>query len=221
MSEQKTLVAKLVMAMNEIGPIAKDSTNTFQKYRFQSEAAIKQAVKVALGKQGIIILPSFEVINQYDRESKKGATNHFVDVLGTFEVTDGQDTITGSMPGSGQDTGEKAMAKACTSAQKYFYKQLFNISDKEEDPDATDSGSYKPKSKSASDDEKASDFAIKTTNAKMDEVSKSIGVGIPILQTEVLKTIQAKSIDDATTGQLRKAMVYLNSLLKESNNKRE
>lgn len=43
------------------------------------------------------------------------------------------------MPGSGMDTGEKAVAKACTSAQKYFYKQLFNISDHEEDPDATNS----------------------------------------------------------------------------------
>lgn len=50
------------------------------------------------------------------------------------------------MPGAGSDTGEKAVQKACTSAQKYFYKQLFNITDKDEDLDAQDSnpdGGYK------------------------------------------------------------------------------
>ena len=60
--------------------------------------------------------------------------------MGTFTVTDGHDEMTFTIPGSGQDTGEKAMVKASTSAQKYFYKQMFNITDTEDsDPDANDS----------------------------------------------------------------------------------
>lgn len=134
-----TLISKLADASKLIGPIQKDGENGYQHYTFQSEAAIKAAVKNALDNVGIQIVPSFEVINQYDKTSQKGAVNHFVDVMGTFVITDGTDTITGKMPGSGQDTAEKAMAKACTSAQKYFYKQLFNISDQEPDPDADNS----------------------------------------------------------------------------------
>lgn len=143
---EATLIDKLNQASSHIGPIAKDGKNGFQHYSFQSETAIKYAVEAAIREVGIRVIPNYEVINQYDRKTNKGGVNHFVDVMGTFTITDGAEEIKGSMPGSGQDTGEKAMAKACTSAQKYFYKQLFNITDKDEDPDADDSnpgGGYK------------------------------------------------------------------------------
>ena len=131
-----TLAEKLVAASKAIGKVAKDGNNTFQHYTFQSEAAIKAAVKGAIESVGIQIIPNYEVINQYDRTSNKGGINHYVDVLGTFDITDGKEHLTGTMPGSGQDSGEKAMMKATTVAQKYFYKQLFNISDQDPDPDS-------------------------------------------------------------------------------------
>lgn len=137
--KERTLAAKLAEAMATIGPVNKDGRNSFQNYQFQSEAAIKTAVKKAISAVGIVIIPEYEVINQDDKKSEKGKMSHFVDVMGTFTITDGIDSITGSMPGSGQDTGDKAMQKACTSAQKYFYKQLFNITDQDEDPDGDNS----------------------------------------------------------------------------------
>ena len=139
MNEKLNLMQKLNEAAKSIGAVHKDGKNSFQNYEFQSEGAIKAAVEHAIQSVGIRIIPNYEIINQYDKASKKGGSNHFVDVMGTFLITDGSESQTGSMPGSGQDSGEKAMAKACTSAQKYFYKQLFNITDKEEDPDSTDS----------------------------------------------------------------------------------
>lgn len=138
-SSDLTVVSKVSKAMALIHGVDKDGKNSFQHYDFQSESAIKHAVKAAIEPLGVIIMPSYEVIQQYDRKTQKGAVNHFVDVMGTFEVTDGNTSIIGKMPGSGQDTGEKAMAKACTSAQKYFYKQLFNITDRDEDPDSDNS----------------------------------------------------------------------------------
>ncbi|MGF7436281.1 ERF family protein [Lentilactobacillus senioris] len=135
----QNLIQKLSSASSMIKAVKKDGNNSFQNYRFQSEAAIKSAVKAAIESVGIMIIPDFEVTGQYDVKNNKGKNNHFVDVLGKFTITDGKETIVGKMPGSGQDTGEKAMAKAATSAQKYFYKQLFNISDQDEDPDGDNS----------------------------------------------------------------------------------
>lgn len=142
MSEQKGLniVQKLVMASKMIKPVAKDGENSFNNYRFQSEAAIKAAVKPALEATGLMIIPSYEMLNQEDRQGRKGS-NHYVDVLGRYDITDGHETLHGSMLGSGQDTAEKAMMKAATAAQKNFYKQLFNISDQETDGDADESPS--------------------------------------------------------------------------------
>ncbi|MFC6180319.1 ERF family protein [Lactiplantibacillus daowaiensis] len=139
MTEKLNLVQKLNEASKMIGPIGKDGDNKYQHYAFQSETAVKYAVEKAIREVGIRIIPKYEVINQYDHQSNKGGNNHFVDVMGTFTITDGDAEIVGTMPGSGQDTGEKAMVKACTTAQKYFYKQIFNITDKDEDPDADDS----------------------------------------------------------------------------------
>lgn len=133
------LVSKLNEASKKIKAVRKDGQNSFQRYSFQSEAAIKSTVKAAIESVGIVITPSYEITGQRDIKNNKGHIAHIVDVLGIFTITDGDSELIGKMPGSGMDTGEKATAKACTSAQKYFYKQLFNISDRDEDPDATDS----------------------------------------------------------------------------------
>lgn len=138
MAETESLIKKLTEASKQIKAVSKDGKNSFQGYTFQSESAIKSAVKSAIENVGISIIPSFAILNQRDVKNNKGRMAHIVDVLGTFTITDGTEKIKGTMPGSGLDNGEKATAKACTSAQKYFYKQLFNISDKDEDPDATD-----------------------------------------------------------------------------------
>ncbi|MGX5377602.1 ERF family protein [Ligilactobacillus sp. LYQ135] len=138
MSEDN-LIQKLSKAMLQITPVEKDGQNKYQHYSFQSEGAIKSVVKKALSDNGIMIIPKYEIIQQYDRKSAKGSITHYVDVMGTFTITDGNEKIFGKMAGSGQDTSEKAMVKAETTAQKYFYKQLFNISDQEEDPDSSDS----------------------------------------------------------------------------------
>lgn len=136
------VISKLAKAMGEVKSVEKDGKNTFQHYSFQSEGAVKAAVKKALSDNGLVIIPTYEIVQQYDKKSAKGGITHFVDVMGTFEITDGETSYFGKMAGSGQDTAEKAMVKAETTAQKYFYKQLFNISDQEEDPDCSDSGKY-------------------------------------------------------------------------------
>lgn len=134
-----SLAEKIAKANKDIGAIAKDGNNNYQKYSFQSEAAIKAAVQRVISDNKFSIIPNFKVIDREQQKTQKGGINNFVYVQGTFTITDGIETLIGAMPGAGSDTGEKAVQKACTSAQKYFYKQLFNITDKDEDPDAEDS----------------------------------------------------------------------------------
>ena len=133
------LAEKIAKANKDIGAIAKDGNNRYQNYGFQSESAIKAAVQRVISENYFSIIPNFKIIDREQQTTSKGNANNFVYVQGTFTITDGVETLVGSMPGTGSDTGEKAVQKACTSAQKYFYKQLFNITDKDEDPDAQDS----------------------------------------------------------------------------------
>jgi hypothetical protein len=125
---------RLVAADKMVSGVYKDGENSFQHYIFQSEAAIKDAVKPALNSNGLTVIPHYHILGQHDVQTKKGI-QHVVDVLGEFTITDGAESVTGTMVASGADTLEKATAKACTTAEKYFYKQLFHITDKEQDPD--------------------------------------------------------------------------------------
>lgn len=140
MTEQpKTLAEKLVAALKDIGPIAKNGKNITQHYDFQKESEIKAAVRKVEAKYGFIIIPHFGSPERYERTTRKGSVMNFYDIMGHFTITDGNETLEGTMPGTGSDTGDKAVQKACTSAQKYFYKELFNITDQDDDPDTTDS----------------------------------------------------------------------------------
>ncbi|WP_225419185.1 ERF family protein [Lacticaseibacillus songhuajiangensis] len=138
---KQRLLLKLIAASRSIKSVDKDGENKFQKYHFQSEGAIKAAVKPALEANGIQIIPSYVITDQ-----RQAGKNWIVDVMGSFVITDGIEHITCTMPASGADTLEKATVKACTTAQKYLYKQLFNISDNDTDPDAGNGGDgYQPR----------------------------------------------------------------------------
>lgn len=132
------LATKLAMAMGEMGPIAKDGTNQGQgNWQFQSDAAIKTAVRNVLPKYGIVIIPSkIKTVKSYERVTSKKKPVYFYDVVQEFTITDGKDEIKGEMIGTGSDSGDKAVNKAVTLAFKNFEKQLFNVSDKNDpDPD--------------------------------------------------------------------------------------
>lgn len=202
-TKELNLIQKLNEASKHIGPIGKDGNNSFQNYRFQSETAIKYAVESAIREAGIRIIPQYEVINQYDKASKRGGENHFVDVMGTFTITDGENTVVGTMPGSGQDTGEKAMAKACTSAQKYFYKQLFNITDKDEDPDADDSnpnGGYTQgtQKRQHPNPTPASKKQKDTLGKLFQAISDKAKTDLNVVATAILNKAEATSMDQLT-----------------------
>jgi hypothetical protein len=220
-----TLAEKLVAASKAIGKVAKDGNNTFQHYTFQSEAAIKSAVKSAIESVGVQIIPNYEVINQYDRTSNKGGINHYVDVLGTFDITDGKEHLTGTMPGSGQDSGEKAMMKATTVAQKYFYKQLFNISDQDPDPDSeTATPASKATNNQSSPQQSVPKPPSKSQLTRIDNLAKKLGKiggkGADEMLQWALAREQVSGLNELTSQTAARVANYLNAAVNKATSKK-
>ena len=103
--------------MLEVGYVQKDGTNSFQKYNYASEANAIKALRPALVKNGLILLPSVE---KSEMDSYGNTTVHvlykLMDVEGNF--------ITFQMIGQGNDknskgVGDKGIYKAITGANKY------------------------------------------------------------------------------------------------------
>lgn len=132
------LAQKLAKAMDDMGALAKDGSNAKQGWAFISEAAIKAAIRRVAGKYGFAIIPTkINKIDKYERETSKGGTLYFYDVIQDFIVTDGKEQYEMQMIGTGSDSGDKAVNKAVTVAFKNLEKQLFNVSDQNDpDPDS-------------------------------------------------------------------------------------
>ena len=216
------LAEKIAKANKDIGVIAKDGNNNFQHYSFQSEAAIKAAVQRVISDNKFAIVPSFEIVDREQQKTAKGGVNNFVYVLGTFTITDGIETMVGSMPGAGSDTGEKAVQKACTSAQKYFYKQLFNITDKDEDPDAQDSnpnGGYTGAKRSTAKRKQTAKKKLSNQQLLNYEIADAKG---PVKLVQVIAEAVAGNQESAATlhklgGESKEAyaLIYKNKLYKD------
>jgi ERF superfamily. len=132
MSEEKNrlnLIQKIAKVQADIPTeIKKEGYNKFQDYHYVTEAQIKQLIRQPLAMQGVIIIPKYEITKEWSENGKKGGVNHYTSVLGTFELTDGDTSVFGSMPGTGMDSGEKSIYKAETGAQKNYLMQLFMVS---------------------------------------------------------------------------------------------
>ena len=138
MTEQRTLVKKLVKVMQQVKYIQKRGVNKFHGYTYATEADVADKVREALSEHNIIMLPA--VTNREIREitTRKGNTEFItsVDMEFTFYDGDSGEELTVKTSGEGQDAGDKGIYKAITGAQKYAMMKAFLIptgDDPEED----------------------------------------------------------------------------------------
>ena len=108
--------------------IAKNDTNTFDKYKFRGIDAVLNALAPILSKHGVIIMPSVtsSEIRQVTSSQGKPQQHAKVTVDYTLYCEQGE-SITHSFVGEGMDRGDKAINKACTAAYKYFLFEAFCI----------------------------------------------------------------------------------------------
>lgn len=122
--KSKSLVAKIAEVVAEVAPVTKDGKNTQQHYDYVTEAKVKASLRNLLSARGIAIIPEYQIVDRWDTKTSRGKLLNYVAVQGTFVITDGKETIKGTMPGIGMDIGDKAVYKAETGAQKNFLMQL-------------------------------------------------------------------------------------------------
>ena len=120
-----SLHRKIAAVIGAIGTVPKDKRNEFHKYDYASHDAVSDAVSSALAGEGL----AFSVTIASLTQEPLGKGTH---VLAELEATfmDGE---TGAMKilrwyGEASDTGDKAVAKACTSGVKFLLARNLLIS---------------------------------------------------------------------------------------------
>jgi hypothetical protein len=129
------LYAKILTVQKAIESVPKRGFNAFHKYHYATEADIL-TVKQTLNAHGLMVLPT--TLTQATGTKADGKNWASVTLL--FRVVDVEtgETIDSQFTGYAEDAFDKAIYKATTGANKYFYLKFFGIAT-EDDPEREDS----------------------------------------------------------------------------------
>ena len=133
----KSLASKLCKIQGECAYVQKDGKNEFHRYKYASAANVLEKVNDACVANNVASFPVYQILSEKDRPTKSGGVETLVTVQVALTIIDGDsdDQITPIALGSGQDAGDKAVAKAQTMALKYAWMTTLNISTGD-DPEA-------------------------------------------------------------------------------------
>ena len=114
---------KLVDVMRECSHVAKNGTNDFHHYDYATAADVLDLVNDSLTKHGIASIVTNTLLSMRDSNTAKGNVEHLatVEVAVTLIDSESGESVTIKGLGSGQDAGDKAVAKAQTMGIKYAY----------------------------------------------------------------------------------------------------
>lgn len=130
------IIRALHAVMSEVGYVQKTGENDFHKYTYASEADVLAALRPALVKNGLILIPSVAQVATIDQWG-----NTTVTVSYTLAHTSGAiwpDKIVAAGCGGDKNkngVGDKGLYKAITGANKYLLFKLFQIETGNDDPD--------------------------------------------------------------------------------------
>jgi len=118
----------IIAVMREIGAIGKDRENVQQKYKYRGIEDVYNRCQPIMAKHGIFSVPQVIDTKQETGKSKSGGqlTHVTLTVTYSFFAEDGSH-VDVTVVGQGMDSGDKAAAKAQTSAHKTAICQLLNI----------------------------------------------------------------------------------------------
>ncbi len=137
--EALSLPAKIAKIAAELGPISKSGVNAQQHYKFIENGSVTAKVRDLQDKYGVAVIPAVEEYICDEVRGKEGKIGFHYIVKMLFRVIDTDNpeaTYEARWLGEATDFGDKGINKAETSATKYFYMKLYNISEKgEDDPD--------------------------------------------------------------------------------------
>jgi hypothetical protein len=120
--------------------ITKDSTNSFDNYKFRGIDAVYNALSPLLAKHGLCILPRMLSREVTQHPSQKGGNLFYVVVDAEFDFVYAEDGSKHTVKtfGEAMDRGDKATNKAMSAAYKYAAFQTFAIpTEGDNDADST------------------------------------------------------------------------------------
>lgn len=128
---------KFVEVMRECSHVTKNGTNDFHKYKYATAADVLEKVNASLTKHGLASVVTPTLLNIQEVTTAKGNIERLASVEVTIMLIDSEsgESLTLKGLGSGQDAGDKALAKAQTMALKYCYLSSLAIATND-DPEA-------------------------------------------------------------------------------------
>ena len=149
------LAKKFVEVMRECSHIVKTGTNDFHRYTYATATDVLEKVNASLTRHGIASIVSPSLLNIQEVTTSKGNTEHLATVEVSVTLIDSESGESFAIKGlgSGQDAGDKSVAKAQTMALKYCYMASLAIAtgdDPEADSKTDEAMNYTTKSSVAS-----------------------------------------------------------------------
>jgi hypothetical protein len=114
--------------LSDIEAIAKSRRNDQQGYAFRGIDDFFMAVHPLLKKHRVFVMPHYEVLAEWERQTKHGSVLGFVRLKGTFHFcADDGSSVVAEAIGEGMDSGDKATYKAQSGTYKYVLMQAFCV----------------------------------------------------------------------------------------------
>ena len=131
------ITKKFVEVMRECSHVAKNGTNDFHRYKYATAADVLEKVNSSLTKHGIASVVATNLLSTKEVTTTKGNIEQLVTVEVSVTLIDAEsgESLTLKGLGSGQDAGDKSVAKAQTMAIKYCYLNSLAIATLD-DPEA-------------------------------------------------------------------------------------
>ena len=130
MSHEQAISVYINRVMTDVGYVQKKDENKFQKYKYAGEGALLAALRPAMVRHGLVLLPSVENISPID---EYGNTTVTIEYTLTHAPTGAVWPKPLKAVGVGNDrnskggVGDKGLYKAITGANKYMLFKLFQL----------------------------------------------------------------------------------------------
>ena len=143
------LAKKFVAVMQECSHVVKTGTNDFHRYKYATATDVLEKVNASLTRHGIASIVSPALLNVQEVTTSKGNIERLATVEVTVTLIDSESGESFAIKGlgSGQDAGDKSIAKAQTMALKYCYMASLAIAtgdDPEADSKTDEAMNYAP-----------------------------------------------------------------------------
>ena len=144
------LAKKFVAVMQECSHVVKTGTNDFHRYKYATATDVLEKVNASLTKHGIASVVTPALLSIQEVTTSKGNIERLATVEVSVTLIDSESGESFSIKGlgSGQDAGDKSIAKAQTMALKYCYMASLAIAtgdDPEADSKTDEVMNYAPK----------------------------------------------------------------------------